>query len=227
MKRILLIRHGLQIRGKDEGLADLGKKQADATGKYLGEQLAESGIAGLHASDLQRANETADRIATEIGQTPLVSELLRERMNWGDVDPDEPFEDFKQLWKQTLDERELQPLGRESSIQSGERLDGFLQSLPDDERPHVVVAHGGLFAELLRNKFPMDEIGAKMPHFPNIGEKGWKGFSHCSISELIIDDEGGYHMEGLNSTGHLESGIGEGIVSGGHQEMGFRGGKER
>lgn len=221
MKKLLLIRHGQQIRGKDEGLTEMGQMQASLTGHHLAARKArEGGIAGLYGSDLKRAAETAKRIGDEIGENPNTTPLLRERMNWGDINPDEPFEEFSHIWRQTLADRTLKFPGREASIESGERLNSFLQSLPDSEFPYIVIAHGGLFAELLRNEFSMDEISAKMPHFPNIGEKGWKGFSHCSLSELLLDDEGKYHIEELNFMEHIATHLGKEGSSAGHIEEG-------
>lgn len=80
--RVLLVRHGQSewnLTGRWQGqadppLTDLGRAQARAGARTLGQ------VEAIWSSDLQRARETANIIATELGIGPVMADVdLRER----------------------------------------------------------------------------------------------------------------------------------------------------
>ena len=85
MRRIYLIRHGETalnaarvLQPADTPLSERGVAQARA----LARRMAGEPIAGLIASDLPRARQTADAVAAACGLAPVLSPLLHER-NFG------------------------------------------------------------------------------------------------------------------------------------------------
>lgn len=81
--KLYLVRHG-QSAGNAEGrfgghgptpLSDLGRKQAEITGKVL----AKEGIAAIYTSDLQRAVSTAEPLAKLTGVPIVQTPAFRER----------------------------------------------------------------------------------------------------------------------------------------------------
>lgn len=86
MTTLLLVRHGEtdwnaegRLQGHtDRPLNEVGRRQA-AT---LAEQLAGDGIGAIYASDLARARETAEIVATRLGLPVALDPDLREK-NWG------------------------------------------------------------------------------------------------------------------------------------------------
>lgn len=137
-----LIQHGdKQPLPGDPGLTDLGRQQAERTGRWL------SGleVSALWTSPMRRARETADRIAAVTGLAVQYDDRLRERLNW---DGGMPFDAFLALWARTARDRDLVPAGGQSSRQAAARLRAFLAGLPG---PAAAVTHGGITIELLRD----------------------------------------------------------------------------
>jgi len=85
MRELLLVRHGEPTHVRDgltggwtdSALTELGRLQADATGRRLAEVLAGRPFA-FYASDLRRARETAETIAERVGVAPVFERGLRE-----------------------------------------------------------------------------------------------------------------------------------------------------
>lgn len=83
LTRICLVRHGetawnaeKRIQGQtDIGLDSAGVAQAEAAACWLASQP----VAALYSSDLQRAQQTAARIAGALGLSPLLLAAMRER----------------------------------------------------------------------------------------------------------------------------------------------------
>jgi probable phosphoglycerate mutase len=81
--RLLLLRHGqteLSVNRRYSGrgnpaLTDIGRRQADAAARYLGEQ---SGISAVIASPLQRAHDTATAAAKALGLDVTIDQDLIE-----------------------------------------------------------------------------------------------------------------------------------------------------
>ena len=145
---LVLIRHGestwnreglIQGQTLTPALTELGRAQA----ARVAADLAGSGARRILSSDAVRARQTAEIIGTALGLPVESTPLLRER-HWGvfqgcprdvarDVEaglrPDQPLE------------------GGESRVDVRRRARALLGQL--DERPTVVVTHGGFITEAL------------------------------------------------------------------------------
>ena len=151
---VYLVQHG--DRGRlpgDPGLTATGRHQADLTAHWLHAR----GLRALYSSPLRRARETADIIAAVTGLPVQPDARLRERNNW---DGSWPYEHFLADWARATRDRDFVSLGGESSRQAGNRLRGFVATMPAGLTPAGVVTHGGITTDLLRNLLPDRELPA-------------------------------------------------------------------
>jgi broad specificity phosphatase PhoE len=161
MTMVYLVQHGEKERlPGDPGLTQAGREQAIRAGQWLRDQ----GIRTLYSSPLRRAHETAGGIASVTGLAIQTDARLRERLNW---DGRESYDTFLALWARTTDDRDLVPVGGESSRQAGARLLAFLTDL-GAPGPVAAVTHGGVTIELLRtllgdDALPPDLLSAGVP----------------------------------------------------------------
>lgn len=84
--KIFFVRHGKDdetFRGgwSSHGLVPEGVEQAKQLANYFGEKKEEYGITGIVSSDLPRAKETADILASELDLPVVTDERLREADN--------------------------------------------------------------------------------------------------------------------------------------------------
>lgn len=161
VRRLILLRHGQtasnaegRMQGQlDTQLTDLGRRQADAAAKAL------AGYDPLIvvSSDLSRARDTATVLAAATGIGVETDERLRETMlgEWqgrthSEVDAYMPG--ARMRWR---DAPSWAPPGGESRVDVAARAYPVVEELIDrldgwglQERPVVLVAHGGLIAAL-------------------------------------------------------------------------------
>jgi broad specificity phosphatase PhoE len=181
----------------DPGLTERGRMQAQATEAHL----RGAGVASIHASPLRRTRETAEPIAAALGLAVRLDARLRERMNWGDSPTPQSIEHFLQEWARATQDRDFTPASGDSSRVAGQRFQSLLEDLArlpgqrDGERI-VLVAHGGVTADLLRNLFPDEMIRARAPEIIE------HGVPSCAITHLIWRD-GVYELKQLASVAHL------------------------
>jgi broad specificity phosphatase PhoE len=156
MTMAYLVQHGEKepLPG-DPGLTSAGREQAVRVGQWLRDQ----GIRTLYSSPMRRALQTADGIASVTGLAIQTDARLRERLNW---DGRQPFDAFLALWARTTDDRDLVPVGGESSRQAGARLMAFLADLGSVPSPVAAVTHGGVTIELLRTLLGDDALAADL-----------------------------------------------------------------
>ena len=136
MTTLLLIRHGEtdwnasgRLQGHtDRPLNEYGRRQA----AELAERLRGDGVGALYSSDLTRARETAEIVASRLGLPVVLDPDLRER-NWGSWEGLTPAErsgvDFEGETPEEHRERTFRAIGRIAERHPGERV--------------VVVTHGG------------------------------------------------------------------------------------
>ncbi|MBI2033471.1 MAG: histidine phosphatase family protein, partial [Candidatus Levybacteria bacterium] len=152
MVTFYLIRHGQKetVMG-DPSLSQVGRKQAEYTGKFFKDKKIER----IYASPFKRTAETASIISKELNLDIAFDERLRERMNWGSKE-NETLEDFIKEWQKTDLDRDYQPHHGFSSRESGRRLESFLDEISKELTEGIVLAvtHGGIIGDLLRNVFP-------------------------------------------------------------------------
>ena len=162
MKYFYLVRHGekQKILG-DPPLSPAGKRQAKLTAKFL----SRFPVKAIFTSPMKRTAQTASEIGKHFKVPVSPTPLLRERVNWGD-DPGQSFENFLSMWRQASANRNWQPPVGDSSLQAGRRLESFIDSLDLHPSEHIImVTHGGIIADFLRNLFDDSHLDFHLPGF--------------------------------------------------------------
>lgn len=196
MKTIYLVRHGDKVRTiGDPPLSEVGIKQAVNTGIYL----QQFPIDAIYTSPLRRTQETAQFISNYTGIPFTIEENLRERMNWGD-NPSQTMDEFLKEWEHASNNRTFTPTSGDSSQKAGERLEEVIKNaIKQDHENIVLVAHGGIITDFLRNTFEERELDASYKDFSKIRDLAVK---ECSITTLSVKD-GKYYLERIADTKHL------------------------
>lgn len=157
-RRILLARHGetaWNALGKLQGhtdiaLNDTGRGQARA----LAASLARAGIRTVWASDLGRARETAEIVATALGLAPpQIEPALRERRFgvFEGLTREECAAQHPDAWH-AWHVRTATPPGAEERERAVERLGAALTRIAErGDGPALVVSHGGVMRLWLMN----------------------------------------------------------------------------
>lgn len=154
----------------DTGLTDLGRVQAEKTGRYL-RSIIDSDVR-IVSSDLKRAKETAEIIGGILGKDVSLDKGFRE-MRYGVIEG-KPQEWIKSLEipvpsdEERLDFRAYE--GSESRRELGSRVREALQrALDTDEKDLVIVTHGfaSTFVILAWMSIPVENMGyANFPSKP-------------------------------------------------------------
>ncbi len=199
--RILAVRHGqtawnraARIQGHtDIGLDEHGQWQA----RQLAQALSDEAIAACYASDLSRARETAQAVAT-LHQLPVRSLAgLRERCfgnfegrTWSQLETAHP--DETQAWRKRVPD--FAPPGGESLLQLRERVVNTVSELaarhPGEQV--LMVAHGGVLDILYRAATRLDLQAPRSWELPN-----------TAINRLLWTPEG-LTLVGWADTQHLQ-----------------------
>lgn len=171
---LLVIRHGetAESRGgvtqgqMDTTLTPRGHLQAQAAGRFL----ANFGIALILSSDLRRCLETSAAIRDASPERPPIhpEPLLRE-LSLGSFEG-RPKIDLVRFRKAARDSRSVRPPGGESLLELRSRVLNWLKSLPDTDRPSVVVTHQGPISVL----FDLAEVAD--------GEELASAQTHCGVT---------------------------------------------
>src|SRR5215208_2638867 len=180
MGRIFFLRHAESVSNADLGvvalppergdrLTDQGREQAVAAGRYLAEN--DLGIKRVLASPMQRARETADALAGELGlavETLDDSQELRESEGYGELTAEEQR---LHRWSVWMTEHGNDP---DYSWQGGESFNdligrvravrGSLEKLVDENDAVLAVSHGiflrfFLMECLLGDAFTASQVG--------------------------------------------------------------------
>jgi broad specificity phosphatase PhoE len=205
--QLLLIRHGQSqanvdqiIQGDDDPLTDLGRQQADHLGRHLATTRT---VTHLYSSPLDRARETATIVGRHIGVEPEFEPGLAEinagtaaGMTWD-------------AWNETFPEIAAKLRSAERSLhdrwEGGESGHEFVarvyaaydrivgQHLGTDDVV-AVVSHGGALAWIASRVYgdPPD----MWPYERAI-------FGNCSLSEILIDEDGAHTIGVWNQQDHL------------------------
>jgi broad specificity phosphatase PhoE len=189
MTTFYLVQHAeKQRRGGDPGLTVTGRAQALWTGSCL----RGKGITQVWASPLRRARETAEIIAAVLGLPVRTDPRLRERMIW---DGCQPLDAYFADWRRSTAERDFQPLLGDTSREAGERFEAFLTDHARDPGQIVVVSHGGVTVDLLRNLYGDDRLADR----PELLDRGVPA---CSITRVSSSADG-FTLDATLDDGHL------------------------
>lgn len=159
--RFVVVQHAEKQRSPgDPGLTELGHIQAGRVARHL----AADGVVGLFASPQRRARETAAPIALAVGIDVRVDARLSERMNW-EGPSDQTAEAFFAEWERTVGDRDYVPSRGDSSNAAAARFETFLDETDEDHPagPIVVVSHGGVTVDLLRNLMGDERLRSAAP----------------------------------------------------------------
>lgn len=179
MKYFYLVRHGEKHTAQgDPPLSSAGRRQAKFTAKFL----SRFPVKAIFTSPMKRTIQTAVVIGKTLGMPILPTPLLKERVNWGD-DPRQSFAEFLAMWKKASKKRDWQPPVGDSSFQSGKRLESLIDSLDSHPAKHIVlVTHGGIIADFLRNLFDDSHLDFHLPGFSSSWDDNI--IKECSITIL-------------------------------------------
>lgn len=156
MTRIHLIRHAKRERRPgDPALTAAGRAEA----AWLARSFEPAAVHAVFTSPLRRAVETAGILAECLGLDVVADDLLRERINWGDLEG-QSFDEFAAIWNRCCRDRSYCPPVGDSSEAAGRRIETFVQRLAASDPPGDVIAvsHGGIIADFLLNLFTEDAL---------------------------------------------------------------------
>jgi broad specificity phosphatase PhoE len=204
MTHIILVRHGHYINAHaknvsdaDQVLSQMGRQQAELTGKYLEELYhrcpARHQEIALYHSDLARAVETATVISKNFSSgtstTPVPCSLLRE--GW----PGQPFASDQMpahMRNRDQDESELDQL---DLARMGEAYDKYFSDSDDGNEClfRVIVCHANLIRYFLCRALRIDPRGVW----------GHLEINHCGVSRIDLCNKRPLKVQAINETGHL------------------------
>jgi len=201
--RILAVRHGETAWNKDTriqghtdiALNDHGRWQA----RQLAQALRDEPIAACYASDLSRAQETAQAVADRHGHQVDVHIGLRERsfgsfegQTWAELQAANPVE--TSAWRKRLPD--FAPPGGESLLQLQARVVATVNELAARHAGEQVlmVAHGGVLDMLYRLATRLD---LQAP-------RSWE-LTNTAVNRLLWSPEG-LSLVGWADTSHLQEG---------------------
>jgi len=198
----LLIRHGQstwnrerRIQGQlDPHLSDEGHRQAER----LGRRLAGRRFTGFYSSDLKRAFETAQAIATATGARPKPDESLREIYlgEWEGLRTEEIAERYPEAWASWVKEPDwdLVP-GGERAVDFEARVAAAIDEIfqQHEHGDVLVVTHGGVIQIALMRTIGRSSQGI----FP---------FKIQNTSVSVLEKRNGrVVIAGVNDVAHLET----------------------
>jgi ribonuclease H / adenosylcobalamin/alpha-ribazole phosphatase len=201
--RLLLLRHGqteLSVQRRYSGrgnpaLTDLGRRQAEAAARYLGER---GGIAAVISSPLQRAFETATAAARALGLPVAVDDDLIETDfgAWEGLTFAEAAERDPKLHGRWLRDTSTAPPGGESFDQALERV---LRA-----RDRIIAEHQGATVLVVSHVTPIKMLlRLALDAGPGILYRLHLDLASLSIAEFYSDGASSVRL--VNQTGYLVS----------------------
>lgn len=195
MSTFYLVRHGVRLnRLEDTELSDIGKKQTELTAEYL----SDKGIYAIFASPLKRAQQTASIISQRLNLKVVSDNRLKERLIYGDI-LGISFEEFLKEWDKTSVDREYRPPVGDSARMSGYRIKSLIEEIDAVNKTFLIVTHGGIIGDFLRNMFPENMLPFQTNPSSSIR---YVEILECPIT-IVEKNENEYLLKGVNNTGHL------------------------
>lgn len=193
---IYLIRHGQKEKQIiNPPLTLNGQKEAQLTGEYFKNVTIEK----IFSSPLTRTMETATIISNILNMKFETNPLLQERFDWGDT-PGQSFSEFITDWQKASLIRNWKPNNGFSSIEAGQRMQKFIDQIDKNYKSIMIISHGGIIADFLRNSFTDKELNQVHPNFSNYYEDLIRT---CSITSLLKQKDK-YKIISIGETSHLE-----------------------
>jgi broad specificity phosphatase PhoE len=206
--RFLFIRHGMSIanaEGRIQGqfdspLSEQGREQSQALSRRLVQE--EQSVSAIYASDLSRAAETAEILASSLEVPVVLDERLREYgfgvltgVVWRDVQHLHP-----EIWRAYYERHEWGPIpGEEGNEVFHTRLAAALADIQmghGEEDTVAVVTHGGSLGMIMAGLLGM---ALQRPHPFRFG--------NASLSVVEIGPRG-WVLSRLNDTCHIDDHLG-------------------
>jgi probable phosphoglycerate mutase len=178
----------------DTPLTEAGHEQSRLLASRLARELDGHPVT-LYSSDLLRASQTAEHIASALGTAMRLDERLREHNNGAAAGL--TIEEAKARWPGSwgvagdLDARPYD--GAESPREFYDRAGAFIDEIEDDGTVPVVVSHGGTVVCLVARwlLLPAEVLNPI-------------GFSaHTTAISVLSQDSNGRRLDVLNDTAHL------------------------
>ena len=201
MKNIITVQHtqsvhhtnGMVGSWTDWELTETGKQQADNIGKKLKTELTGKDVI-IYSSDLMRAKQTAESIASHLGITPVLRAELRERnlgkccgktVQW--------LRENIECQEKTIDDRMFSDA--ESRRDEWNRLKPFFNSImSDDSENIIIVSHG----DLLSVFFSMF-LGRSIESINNSEIFGLSG----GVSYMFVNNEGKRFVKRISDMSYI------------------------
>ncbi|GAB5603127.1 histidine phosphatase family protein [Thermus sp. FJN-A] len=174
MKELWLIRHGeteWNVKKRFQGHLDVPLSPVGIGQAFrLAQRLARSRLPfdGLYASDLRRARETAEPLASVLGLPLQTSPLLREIHvgHLAGLNREEAEARYPEFVQEALRDPWHTPRpGGESMADLASRLAAFLEELPPGR--HLLVTHGGIIRAALKMALDLEGSTWRRFHIPN------------------------------------------------------------
>ncbi len=190
MTRLCLIRHGQtdwNLEGRYQGqsnvpLNEAGRAQAQA----LRGQLHGQSFAAIYSSDLRRAKETAEIIATDFHLLVKAEPRLREinQGEWEGQQVEAIRDRYARLWEQrSLDPASLRPPGGETVGEVAKRVYAALDDIASiyPAASVLIVSHGLALATVICRVRGIP-LGRAYAEIPNNTEPVWINWEMCKDS---------------------------------------------
>jgi 2,3-bisphosphoglycerate-dependent phosphoglycerate mutase len=200
VKRVILIRPGetdWNKAGRWQGwvavpLNEHGKQQARALARYI----RNIGISALYASDLQRARETADLLAENLGFAPVYDARLRERSigQWQGLTLDEMKAWYPDEYQALLQDRSgyIIPGGESRADMRKRMIEAFNAYLAEARGETIgILSHSSAIRTLLMEWIPEAELVEAE-------------ISNTSVTTIALNDDGTWRIVAANDVMHLE-----------------------
>lgn len=197
MNTFYLIRHGQKENNLgDTPLTPVGVKQAEQTAEYF----KNKNLAAIFASPTKRTVQTASIVGNGVGLNIKIDERLIERMNWDD-NLKETWEEFMDEWVKTDIDRDYISNRGYSARQIGEKIEAVIREIDKkfENSNILVVAHGGIIGDLLRNNFEEKELPL-LNH--KLSEGKYIDILECSITIVKLDNDN-FVLDGVGDVSHL------------------------
>lgn len=201
---LFLIRHGETDANRsgiwqgatDSPLNERGLMQAQAVARFL--RTRAEPLAAIYTSPLQRAQQTAQEIASQIKlkNIRLLPELAEFNLGEWEGLSYEVLRNDKRLWDRMNEDPNFTPPAGESAVQFATRLVNAFTTIAQTHKGEqiIVVSHGGAIATALA--MLLDQDGREWPRYQ---------MANCGLSELRFTPQP--QLVRFNEIAHLQ-GIG-------------------